>query len=449
MPANSAPPVTYEQHHHAHAQGLCAFVDASPSPFHVAARVARELTAAGFRLLDERAAWPREPGRYVVTRGGSVVAWSTPVSRTPSMPFRIVAGHTDSPNLRVKQHPDLSRAGWQIVGLEAYGGALLNSWLDRELGLSGRVTVRDPTADGGWREELVGIDEPLLRVPQLAIHLAEDRTGVQLDPQRHLDAVWGIGSAPHSFHEFVAQWLDADPADVLGWELMTHDLAPSRVFGRAADLISAPRLDNQGTCYAGTQALLAAAQAQESGAEEDTSVVPVLVLFDHEEVGSMSERGAFSDLLAGVLERVVVCAGGGREDFRRAVAGSICVSGDMAHATHPHHPERHEPSHRIQVGGGPVLKVHQNLRYATNAVGTAAFVLACDQAGVPLQRYMHRADLACGSTIGPITSSRVGIQTVDVGAPQLAMHSAREMMGAVDVALYTDALAAFLTPLPP
>ncbi len=447
MPSSPRSPVTYEQDHHAHARGLCSFVDASPSPFHVVARVTRELTAAGFRLLDERAAWPSEPGRYLVVRGGSVIAWSTSESGTTSTPFRIVAGHTDSPNLRVKQHPDLSRAGWEVVGLEAYGGALLNSWLDRELGLSGRVTVRDPAAGRGWREELFGVDEPLLRVPQLAIHLSEDRTAVQLDPQRHLDAVWGIGAVPHSFHGFVAQRLDVDPVDVLGWELMTHDLVPSRLFGREADLISAPRLDNQGTCYAGTQALLAAV-GQGSGSA-DACVVPVLVLFDHEEVGSASERGASSDLLAGVLERVVLTAGGTREDFLRAVAGSICASGDMAHATHPHYAERHEPNHRIQVGGGPVLKVHQNLRYATNAVGAAAFALACDQAGVPLQRYLHRADLACGSTIGPITSARVGIQTVDVGAPQLAMHSAREMMGAVDVALYTDALAAFLAPARP
>lgn len=446
MPSHPTVPVTYDQGHHAHAQGLCSFVDASPSPFHVVASVTQELVAAGFAILDERAAWPTEPGRFVVVRGGSVIAWSTLEARAPSTPFRIVAGHTDSPNLRVKQHPDLSRAGWEVVGLEAYGGALLNSWLDRELGLSGRVTVRNPAAVNGWREELVAIDEPLLRVPQLAIHLSEDRKGVQLDPQRHLDAVWGIGWAPHSVHSFVAQRLDVDPVDILGWELMTHDLAPSRLFGRDLDLLGAPRLDNQGTCYAGTQALLAAVRDQASGAA-DASVVPVLVLFDHEEVGSMSERGAFSDLLSGVLERVVVTGGGDREDFLRAVAGSICASGDMAHATHPHHAERHEPSHRIQVGGGPVLKVHQNLRYATNAVGAAAFALACDQAGVPLQRYMHRADLACGSTIGPITAGRAGIQTVDVGAPQLAMHSAREMMGAVDVALYTDALTTFLTPV--
>lgn len=160
----------------------------------------------------------------------------------------------------------------------------------------------------------------------------------------------------------------------------------------------------------------------------------------------MSDRGAFSELLNTVLERIVLIRGGGREEFLRARAGSIVASGDMAHATHPNYPERHEPAHRIAVNGGPVLKVNQNLRYASDATGAGAFALACEQAGVPLQRYVHRADLPCGSTIGPITASRTGITTVDVGAPQLAMHSAREFMGADDVTSYAQALTAFLTP---
>ena len=172
----------------------------------------------------------------------------------------------------------------------------------------------------------------------------------------------------------------------------------------------------------------------------------MLALFDHEEDGSTSERGADSDLLLTVLERLVLAAGGDRDDLHRAVAGSIHASGDMAHATHPNHPERHEPLHRITLGGGPVLKVNQNLRYASDAVGSAAFAQSCDQAGVPLQRYVHRADLPCGSTIGPISAARTGVTTVDVGAPQLAMHSARETMAARDVDHYVAALTAFLAP---
>lgn len=417
------------------ADGLCAFIDDSPSPFHVVRTVARELDTHGFTRLEEASVWPGEAiGRRYVVRGGSLVAWS---GTGPDAPFRVVGAHTDSPNLRVKQHPDLASAGWQLVGLEPYGGAWLNSWLDRELGISGRLTVR---VGNKVREQLIRIDEPILRVPQLAIHLSEDRRGVTLDPQRHVNAVWGVGDLPRSFLAFVAETVEVDPAAVLGWELMTHDLEPSRLVGRDRDLVSAPRLDNQGTCYAGLHAFLAAV-------EDPGASTPVLAMFDHEEVGSQSDRGAQSDLLPAVLERIVLARGGGRAEYLAALAGSICASGDMAHATHPNYPERHEPAHRIEINGGPVLKVNQNLRYATDATGAGAFALACDQAAVPLQRYVHRADLPCGSTIGPMTAARTGMPTVDVGAPQLAMHSARELMGANDVPAYAAALAAFLTPV--
>ena len=420
------------------AAGLCAFIDESPSPFHVCRTVARELDAHGFTRLSESVPWPSDgPSRHYVVRGGSLVAWATADS-AGGTPFRVVGAHTDSPNLRVKQHPDLASAGWQLVGLEPYGGAWLNSWLDRELGISGRLSLRDGNA---VRERLVRIDEPILRVPQLAIHLSEDRRGVTLDPQRHVNAIWGLGAQPRSFLEFVAEHAEVDPYEVLGWELMTHDLAPSRLVGRDRDLVSAPRLDNQGTCYSGLSAFLAAIA-------EPGAAIPVLAMFDHEEVGSQSDRGAQSDLLPTVLERIVLSRGGGRAEYLAALAGSVCASGDMAHATHPNYPDRHEPAHRIEVNGGPVLKVNQNLRYATDAAGAGAFALACAQAEVPLQRYVHRADLPCGSTIGPMTAARTGMPTVDVGAAQLAMHSAREIMGAEDVPAYASALAAFLTPAP-
>ncbi|RDI66243.1 M18 family aminopeptidase [Nocardia pseudobrasiliensis] len=418
------------------ASGLCAFVDASPSPFHVVRTIAAELAAQGFAELPEARPWAEaDSGRYYVVRGGSLVAWASDAVE-PASGFRVVGAHTDSPNLRVKQHPDLAVAGWQLVALEPYGGAWLNSWLDRELGLSGRITVR---SGKGMAERLIRIDEPILRVPQLAIHLSEDRRGVTLDPQRHVNAVWGVGGEPRSFLAYVAEQAGVAAADLLGWELMTHDLTPSRPVGRDGDLVSAPRLDNQGTCYAGLHAFLAAVG-------QPGAVTPVLAVFDHEEVGSQSDRGAQSDLLPAVLERIVLARGGGRSEYLAALASSICASGDMAHATHPNYPERHEPLHRIEVNGGPVLKVNPNLRYATDSVGAAAFALACAQAGVPLQRFMNRADLPCGSTIGPMTAARTGMPTVDVGAPQLAMHSARELMGAHDVAAYSAALAAFLTP---
>ncbi len=409
------------------AQGLCEFIDASPSPFHACETVAQRLRDAGFTELAEADAWPAD-GRYFTVRAGSLIAW-----HSGDAPFRIVGAHTDSPNLRVKQRPDRFVAGWQVVALQPYGGAWLNSWLDRDLGLSGRLSVRDGQSVS---HRLIRIDDPILRVPQLAIHLAEDRKSVSLDPQRHVNAVWGSGE-PGSFLAYVAQRAGVDQDDVLGFDLMTHDLTPSAVTGVGGDFVSAPRLDNQATCYAGLEAFLACTPGE---------YVPVLALFDHEEVGSTSDHGAQSELLLTVLERITLAAGGGREDFLRRLAGSTVASGDMAHATHPNYPDRHEPGHLIEVNGGPVLKVQPNLRYATDGRTAAAFALACAQAGVPLQRYEHRADLPCGSTIGPMTSARTGIPTVDVGAPQLAMHSARELMGAHDVAAYAAALQAFLSP---
>lgn len=413
--------------------GLGRFIDSSPSPFHVCHTIAGQLAQHGFTRLDEASPWSQRGGRHYVVRAGSLIAWDDAVHAGG---FRIVGAHSDSPNLRVKQHPDLVSAGCRLVGLEPYGGAWLNSWLDRDLGISGRLSVRDRNT---VTQYVVRIDEPILRIPQLAIHLSEDRRGVSPDPQRHVNALWGLGSTPDSFLDFVADAAGVAPQAVLGWELMTHDLAPSQVTGKNKEFFSAPRLDNQATCYAGLTAFLAAVQAP-------GDAIPVLAVFDHEEVGSQSDRGAGSDLLVTVLERIVLGRGAGRDEFLAALAGSVCASGDMAHATHPNYPDRHEPAHPIELGGGPVLKINQNLRYATDAVSAGAFALACDQAGVPLQRYLHRADLPCGSTIGPTTAARTGIPTVDIGAPQLAMHSARELMATADIPYYAAPLAAFLTP---
>jgi aspartyl aminopeptidase len=427
----------------ASAEGLCEFIDASPSPFHVCRSAADRLLAAGFTEVSESDAWPGS-GDYFAVRAGSLIAWR---STGDHAPFRIVGAHTDSPNLRVKQHPDRLVSGWRVVALQPYGGAWLNSWLDRDLGLSGRLSVRDggqQRSDSGRTtghtvtHHLIRIDEPILRVPQLAIHLSEDRKGVELNPQRHVNAVWGVGNGSRSFLTYVAERAGVDVGDVLGFDLMTHEVNPSRLAGVDRELLSAPRLDNQATCYAGLEAFLAT--------DPENTTVPVLVLFDHEEVGSQSDHGAQSDLLQTVLERITLAAGGGREDFLRRLPDSMVASGDMAHATHPNYPERHEPGHLIEVNAGPVVKVQPNLRYATDGRTAAAFALACAQAGVPLQRYEHRADLPCGSTIGPMTAARTGIPTVDVGAAQLAMHSAREVMGASDVAAYSAALHAFLSP---
>jgi aspartyl aminopeptidase len=419
-------------------QGLVDFVDASPSPFHAVLTASRLLEDDGYLEVEETEPFPTEPGRYFLVRGGSLVAWSTQDRpRRPVRSFRVVGAHTDSPNLRIKPNPDQARAGWQLLGVESYGGPLLASWLDRDLGLSGRVAVRGPN---GPEARLFLADEPLLRVSELAIHLSEPpKTTLTLNVQQHLAPVWGLGAFPADFRAWLGEQVDAGVEDVLAWDAMTHVVEPSRRIGRNAELVAAPRLDNQLTCYAGVAALLAATPAE-------STHTPVLVLFDHEESGSQSDRGALSTLLPSVLERIVSSNGGSREDYWRALARSVVASGDTAHAIHPNYPDRHEPQHPIAIDGGPVLKVNTSLRYATDSLGAAAFTLACEQAGVPMQRYVVRSDLPSGGTIGPMTAAQTGATTVDLGAPILSMHSSRELCAAVEPAGYAAALAAFLAP---
>lgn len=431
------------------AQGLIDFVDASPTPFHACASAAAALTAAGFSEVMEADAFPTSPGAHFIVRGGSLIAWDNRGAHAagagPAAGFRVVGAHTDSPNLRIKPHPDHSRAGWQLLGVEVYGGPLVNSWLDRDLGLAGRVAVRGAA---GVEARLFADSDPILRVAQLAIHL--DRTqndALSLNRQAHLEPLWGVGSTPGDFRAYLSEQVGADAADILGWDVMTHPVEPSRRIGRRRELIAAPRLDNQATSYAAVRALVDATTSQPGGGAAPGLVsVPVLVLFDHEEIGSQSERGAMSTLLPSVLERIVAAGGGTRDDYWRALASTVIASGDMAHATHPNYAEVHEPMHQIAVNGGPVLKVNTNLRYATDSLGEAAFRLACEQAEVPMQSFVVRSDLPCGSTVGPMTAALTGATTVDFGAPTLSMHSARELCGAEDPAMYAGALAAFLAP---
>ena len=416
---------------------LLAFIDESPSPFHACAEVAARLDRRGFSPLAETDPWPSGPGRWYVRRGGSLAAWAVGRAMPAETGFRIVGAHTDSPNLRIKPRPDAASAGYRQLGVEVYGGALLNSWLDRDLGLSGRAAVR---RRGATEERLFKVDQPLLRIPQLAIHLDRDITdkGLKLNAQSHMEPIWELGDLDEGgFTAFLAGELGVAADDVLAWDAMTHDLTPGRLIGRRQEFLSAARIDNLASCFCATVALL-------SALDEQGPVVPVISLFDHEEVGSVSERGAASTLLPMVLERTVLARDGDRDAFHRALAGSLCVSADGAHATHPNYPDRHEPAHHVHLNGGPVIKHNVNARYATDAIGVAAFETACRTEGVPTQRFVGRSDLPCGSTIGPVTAARLGIVTVDVGMPQLAMHSARETAGAKDPAWFVRALGAFL-----
>ena len=413
------------------AADLCGFIDSSPSPFHVVRTVAERLLAAGFSPALESEPLPGA-GAHFVVRGGSIVAWRAP----PRLSFfRIVGAHTDSPNLRLKPHADVVRAGFRLLGVEIYGGVLLNSWLDRDLGLSGRVAVRSST---GVDVRLLVIDRPILRVPQLAIHLDREvnEKGLVLNRQTNLAPLWASEGAENvSVAAVVAEELGVEAGDILSWELMVHPLEPSRLAGLRAEFVSAPRLDNQLSCWAATKALI------DSGPHDQCT--NVMVLFDHEEVGSASSQGADGAYLGSVLERLALACGADRAGYLTALANSLCVSADNAHATNPNYADRHEPNHTIALNGGPVLKVNSNLRYATDAATSAAFATICVDAGVPLQRFVNRTDLACGSTIGPLTAAALGIPTVDVGAPQLAMHSARELCGAADPPLLAKALTAF------
>lgn len=416
------------------AQRLIGYIDASPSPYHAVSTSSALLSQAGFIQLDEGALWDAPTERGFVIRDGSLVAWAGP--ETPSRDFRLIGAHTDSPNLRVKPQPDTGRAGLRQLGVELYGGVLLNSWLDRDLGLSGRVVIRaDPS-----RPRLVRIDRPLLRIPQLAIHLDRQITdkGLKLDKQLHLSPMWGVGqSTDGEFVDLLAQELAVDAAEVLAWEVMLHEVGPSTVLGIDDEFVSAPRIDNLASCWAASTALVEAS-------ELPSDRTAVICLFDHEEVGSVTAAGAGGSILPTLLERIMRTQGGSREDLQAALAASVCVSADGAHATHPNYPERHEPDHRVSINGGPVIKINANARYATAADRSVAFQLACDAAGVPTQRFVSRTDLPCGSTIGPVTAAQLGVATVDVGIAQLAMHSARETCGSHDPALLAQSLRAFL-----
>lgn len=412
---------------------LRSFVDASPSPGHAVAELARRLDAAGFAELVETDAWAPAPGAdHYVVRAGSLVAFrmgSRPLSETG---LRIVGAHTDSPTFKVRPHSDVRQAGYRLVGVEPYGGGLWHTWLDRELTVAGRVALR------GGATRLVRLPGAPLRLPSLAIHLDRSVTeGLTLDPQKHLVPVWDrdLGTEP-GLAEALAAALGTRADDVVGHDLVLTDTQPAAVAGADGSWVAAPRLDNLGCCHSGLLGLLAAAAGERT---------QVLVCNDHEEVGSGSMSGARGSFLEDVVQRLAAATDpGDPQAVHRAIARSVLVSADMAHAVHPTRSDRHESEHRPQLGGGPVLKLNANQAYATDAATGGWFTERCAEAGVPVQRFVSRADLPCGSTIGPLTATRLGIATVDVGAPTLAMHSCRELVSALDVPLMVAALTACL-----
>jgi aspartyl aminopeptidase len=417
---------------------LLDFLDGSPSPHHAVAEALKRLHPV--TVLDERDRWPTAAGRYAVVRGGSLVAWNQPAAIDPGNGVRIVGAHTDSPNLRLKPHPDADQRGWRRVSVEPYGGVLWNSWLDRDLGLSGRLVLSNGDAEP--EVHLVRINEPWLRIPQLAIHLdrSVNTEGLRLDSQRDLSPIWGVAEGGPGIVARVAEAAGLEPSRVVAAELMCHDLQAPAVTGVHGEFISSARIDNLVSCWAATQAL---AQTDPASATP-ASPVPMICLFDHEEIGSQSASGAASTLLYDVVMRLGSVAELDAQDTARLRASSFCVSADGAHATHPNRPERHDERHPVRVNAGVVVKHNANVRYATDATGLATIRLAAQAVDVTLQDFVMRNDLTCGSTIGPITAAGLGITTVDVGVPQLAMHSARELCGTEDADHLADLLAAVL-----
>ena len=408
---------------------LIRYLDASPSPWHAAASAVARLESAGFTELMFDDAWTDAPDKGFVQRGAAVVAWHRGAAAGPTSPLRLVGAHTDSPCLRVKPNADGGAFGWKQLSVEVYGGALLNSWLDRDLGVAGVLTSRDGNG------HLVAVHDAIARVPQLAIHLDRDvnERGVQLDKQQHLSPVWGLGQpVMGEFRDWIAAQAGLAGDDVVSWDLSLFDRTPAAVLGPDAELLASGRLDNQASCWAATTALVEAAAP--------TDATAVIALFDHEEVGSESTTGASGALLEHVLERLAIANGADRGRYLAQLAGSACISADNAHSVHPNYPERHEAGHRPLVNQGPAIKLNHNQRYATSPETAALAQRVFEAAGVPWQVFVSRNNMPCGSTIGPLTSTRLGIATVDVGVPQLSMHSARELCGTRDPVWLAQAL---------
>ncbi|MFW0170224.1 M18 family aminopeptidase [Rothia sp. P4278] len=417
---------------------LAAFITASPTSFQAAAEAARRLGTAGFTPLDEEATWDSSAatGKHFVVRDGAIIAWVGTQSHTG---YRVLGAHTDSPGFKVKPKSSIRTLTWNQVGVEVYGGPLLNSWLDRELRLAGRLTL---LVDGHLENRLVATG-PIARLPQLAIHLdREANNGFKLDKQGNLYPLWGFGDSTGDVLAYLAEHADGGPVDpttIVGYDLMFADATPPSVFGENQELFASGRLDNLSSVHAGLTALTRYAAHQPNNPQHTV----MLAAFDHEEIGSESRSGAAGPFLEDVLVRLSQARGETVEDYRRTLAASICLSSDAGHLVHPNYTGHHDPTVRPLPGGGPLLKINANQRYATDAVGAGIFAQACALAGVPYQEFVSNNNVPCGSTIGPITATRLGMRTVDVGVGLLSMHSARELTTVADMAYLARAIEGF------
>ena len=407
--------------------GLLAFIQASPTPFHAVEQMASKLDAGGFQRLKEADVWQcTNPGKYYVTRNDSAIIAFSLGSSLVERGIRMVGAHTDSPCLKVKPNPEIIKESYLQLGVEVYGGALLNPWFDRDLSIAGRVSYM--TTNGDVSNALINFEKPVAVIPSLAIHFDREANEQRsIDKQKHLPPVLMKLPADKNgnpdFREVLLRLLlkqhpDSAAEKVLDYELSFYDVQPPAVIGLHQDFIAGARLDNLLSCYTGLVSLLRAGKEQNC----------LLVCNDHEEVGSVSSSGAGGQFLRSVLERLCTTS----EDMARMIDQSMLISADNAHGIHPNYADKSDANHGPVLNQGPVIKTNANQRYASNSETSAAFRCICEEADVPVQSFVVRSDMACGSTIGPITASEIGVRSLDVGVPTFAMHSIRELAGRWD-----------------
>ena len=408
---------------------LMVFLDASPTPFHAVRCISELLAKSGFTELNESDNWTLKTGdkHFLSRNGSSIIAFTVGSSPLTTAGLRMTGAHTDSPCLMVKPQPEIAVKGYLQLGVEVYGGALLNPWFDRDLSIAGRLVYRNKRQQ--LKQTLVDFKRPVAIIPSLAIHLDRkansDRT---VNAQTDLPPLLMMTDKAESFRELLADEFLLDGEEVLDYEMCLYDTQGAAMLGINNELLASARLDNLLSCFATTQALIQA----------DATNTCLMVCNDHEEVGSVSAVGADGPFLEAVVARLT------ESDERNAVIDkSLMISCDNAHAVHPNYPSTHDSLHSPRLNGGPVIKVNVKQRYATTSLTASLFRQLCADVDVPVQSFVSRSDTACGSTVGPITAARLGVATLDVGIPQLAMHSCREVTGSLDAARLTDVLAAF------
>jgi aspartyl aminopeptidase len=414
-------------------QNLLDFIDASPSPWHVVKTIEALLAAQtpAWQRLDETAKWVLQPGGryYVVRDDSSIILFMQGQKPLAETGFKIIGAHTDSPGLRIKPNAASSADGLMRLGVEIYGGPILATFTDRDLSLAGRIAYKnDQDQITGM---LVKFDQPLLRLPNLAIHMNRtvNEEGLKLQKQTELPLILSASAEeqlPQAyFSSLLHQQTGIAATRILSWDLAVYDTQKGAFWGAESEFYANSQLDNLASCHAALQALLDNADLQPDSTR-------VCALFDHEEIGSQSNKGADGSFLPDVLGRIALATATDGEDYARALAKSFMISADMAHAYQPNFPNAYDPGHKVIVNKGPVIKINANHNYSSESVSAAMFVDWCEQAGVPYQKYSHRCDMPCGSTIGPITSAKLGIRSIDVGNPMWAMHSIRESAGVLD-----------------